>query len=176
MSTSPLFSTYNHLAKGEPLKFWYIDYEAYWTAGGPRKKSHRLKDYLKWVTWSCTPLPCQLKMTEKQRQTWVRKQVQEIETECKKERKESGKTVIGKTGLYAVDPRDRPKNPKKSGREPLCHASDKKLAKEHKKQWRKFLTQYIEASADYRNGYFEREFPEGSYRPPLITIYTASKL
>ena len=115
-------------------------------------------------------------MTEKQRQTWVRKQVQEIEATCKKERKESGKTVIGKADLFEVDPRDRPKNPKESGKEPLCHASDKALAKEHKKQWCKFMEQYIEASADYRNGYYDREFPDGSYRPPLVTIYQASRL
>ena len=113
-------------------------------------------------------------MTESQRQTWVRRQVKEIEDACKKERKENGKTVIGTTGLFAVDPRERPKNPKKSGKEPLCHASDPELAKAHKKERREFLDQYIQASADYRRGYFEREFPSGSYRPPLVTIYHAS--
>ena len=79
--------------------------------------------------------------------------------------------MLGKAGLHAVDPRDRPKNPKESGKRPLCHASDPELAKEYKKQWRKFMDLYIEASADYRRGYFEREFPSGSYRPPLVTIY-----
>lgn len=174
MSKSPLFSTYDHLTKGEPLRFWYIDYDAYWAAGGDRKKSHRLKDYLKWVSWSCAPLPGQRDMSEQQRQTWMRKQVKGIENACKKERKENAKTVIGKAGLYAVDPRDRPKNPKKSGKAPLCHASDPELAKAHKKERREFLNQYIEASADYRRGYFDREFPQGSYRPPLVTIYHAS--
>ena len=174
VSKPPLFSTYDHLAKGKPLRFWYLDWEAYWTAGGKRKKSHRLKDYLRWTTWQCTPLPSQMAMREHQRQTWMRKQVREIEKACKTERKDSGKTVIGKAGLHAVDPRERPRNPKKSGKRPLCHASDPELAKEHKKEWRKFMGQYVEASADYRNGYYEREFPEGSYRPPLVTIYHAS--
>ena len=72
-------------------------------------------------------------MSGHQRQTWMRKQVREIEKACKKEREESGKTAFGKANLQAVDPRDRPKNPKKSGKRPLCHASDPELAKEHKK-------------------------------------------
>jgi len=55
---------------------------------------------------------------------------------------------------------------------PLCHAADKELAKEYKKQWREFVHQFIQASADYRSGYFHREFPEGSYRPPLVKLYS----
>jgi hypothetical protein len=174
MSKSPLFSTWGHLASGAPLKFWYIDWEAYLTAGGERKKTHRLKDYLKWVSWECTPLPSQQGWVYHQRQTWMRKQVRDIESALKVKREDKGKTVIGKAGLYAVDPRDKPKNPKKSGRRPLCHASDPELAKAYKRTWRQFLNQYIPASADYRNGHFDREFPSGSYRPPLVTIYHAS--
>ena len=93
----------------------------------------------------------------------------------KKKRKESGRTVIGKKRLFEEDPRNRPENPKKSGREPLCHASDPELAKEYQKSWREFLNQFIPASADYRNGYFDREFPDGSFRPPLVSVYTASE-
>jgi len=176
VSKTPLFSTYDHLAKGEKLRFWYIDYEAYWAAGGSRKKSHRLKDYLKWVEWKCAPLPQHAKMPDHQRQAYFRKQVRDIEADCKKKRKEAGKSVLGKTKLFETDPRDRPKNPKKSGMAPLCHAADKENAKTFKKEWRAFMDRFIEASADYRNGLYDREFPEGSYRPPLVTIYTASKL
>ena len=176
VSQSPFFSTFEHLAKGGKLRFWYIDHEAYWAAGGNRKKGHRLKAYLKWVEWECAPLPQQEEMSEHQRQSWMRHQVRDIERECKRERREAGTTVIGQEGLHAVDPRDRPKAPKQSGQEPLCHASDPELKKEYKKSWRTFMDQFIEASADYRSGHFEREFPDGSYRPPLVTIYSASKL
>ena len=115
-------------------------------------------------------------MTDAQRQTWMRTQVRKIVDDCKNKRKEQDKTVIGKQVLFEEDPRNRPKNPKKSEPAPLCHASDKETAKEFKKQWREFMNQFIPASADYRNGCHEREFPEGSYRPPLVTIYNASKL
>lgn len=55
----------------------------------------------------------------------------------------------------------------------LCHATDKELAKEHRRQRRKLLHRFIQASADYRNGYFHRELPKGSYRPPWVTPYKA---
>jgi hypothetical protein len=32
------------------------------------------------------------------------------------------------------------------------------------------MDQFIQASADCRSGYFEREFPDGSFRPPLVTL------
>jgi hypothetical protein len=135
-----------------------------------------LKAYLKWVEWECAPLPQHEEMAEHQRQSRMRHQVRDIESACKRERREAGVTVIGREGLYAVDPRDRPKSPKQSGQEPLCHAADPELKREYKKSWRTFIDQFIQASADYRSGYFEREFPDGSFRPPLVTIYSASKL
>jgi hypothetical protein len=176
VSGSPLFSTYHFQAKGKSLRFWYIDWEAYYLAGGARKKKHRIKDYLKWVEWACTPLPKHEKMTVHQRQTWVRKQVREIETAKKKAQRDAGNSFLGKAGLFGLNPRSRPKHPKPSGPDPLCHAATPERVKQYKKEWREFLNRYIQASADYRNGYLHREFPEGSYRPPLVTVYYASSL
>lgn len=169
-SSSPFFTTFNHQAKGKDLKYWFIDYDSFWTAGGKRKKSHRLKDYLKWIDWQCSPLPHQQSMTISQRQTWMRKQVKALEDARRKERKENGLTVIGEKKLRDTDPRDRPNNPKKSGKEPLCHASDKETAKEYVKKWKAFRDEHIKASADYRNGMLDREFPVGSFRPPLLGV------
>jgi hypothetical protein len=170
---SPLFTTYHYQAKGEPLKYWYIDYDAYWTAGGSRKKTHRLKDYLKWTKWHCTPLPNQQSKSISERQTWMRQQVKDLEMAFAEQRKERGRTVIGEKCLRETDPRDRPKNPKKSGPEPLCHASDKETAKAYKEKWRHFKNEHIKASADYRNGMRDREFPIGSFKPPLLDVAKA---
>ena len=167
---SPFFSTYHHQAKGQSLKYWYIDYNAYYTAGGNRKKTHRLKDYLKWVTWQTTPLPEHQSMSESQRQTWFRKQVSTLDNHFSQARKESGHTVIGFEKLAKTDPRDRPKHPKTSGREPLCHCSDKEGRRDFRRKWRDFMNQFIPASADYRQGMRDREFPFGSIRPPLFDI------
>ena len=101
-------------------------------------------------------------------------QVKEIEEACRTMRKDNGKTIIGFQKLKETDPRSRPKNPKGSGPEPLCHASDKETAKEYKKRWRVFRDAYIQASADYRNGVFDRDFPDGSFRPPLVEIFMAN--
>jgi len=170
ISESPFFTTYHHQAKGAPLRYWYIDYNAYWTAGGTSKKNHRLKDYLRWVNWRCEPLPSHQSMSEPQRQTWLRKQVKEKEAAFAKERGQSGKTVIGVKRLRETDPRDRPKSPKKSGPAPLCHASDKESAREFEEKWKQFKDAFIAASADYRGGIRDREFPVGSYKPPLLDI------
>ena len=79
VTKAPFFSTFDHLATGKPLKFWYIDWDAYWQAGGPLKKKHRPKDYLTWVEFEMAPLPAWQNLTESQRQTRVRKTVREPE-------------------------------------------------------------------------------------------------
>ena len=104
----------------------------------------------------------------------MRKQVKTLEDNFQKERKAQGRTVIGEKRLRETDPRARPENPKESGKEPLAHAADKALKSEFKKQWRYFRDQYIAASADYRNGIRDREFPFGSYKPPLLDISKAN--
>jgi hypothetical protein len=173
-ASSPLFTTYHHQAKGKTLKYWYIDFDAYWTAGGSRKKTHRLKDYIRWTDWHCTPLPHQQAKSARQRQTWIRQQVKEMETAFAVKRKDSGQTVIGEKRLRETDPRDRPKNPKRSGPEPLCHASDEETAREYKEKWIKFKNEHIRASADYRNNVRYRKFPIGSFKPPLLDLAQAN--
>lgn len=71
VSSSPFFSTYHAQAKGRRLRYWYIDWDAYYTAGGKQKKSHSPKDYLKWTEWECTPLPEHSGMPEHRRRTWI---------------------------------------------------------------------------------------------------------
>jgi hypothetical protein len=167
---TPFFTTYHHQAKGRPLRYWYIDYDAYHTAGGKRKRSHRLKDYLRWVDWCTTPLPEQEGMTPSQRQTWIRQQVRYLENGFEEKRKQTGHTVLGFKKLKQTDPRSRPKDPKDSGPEPLCHSSDENAKKAFKKELKHFLDQYIQASADYRGGMMDRQFPGGSFRPPLFDV------
>ncbi len=171
---SPFFSCYRHLAYGDPLKFWFIDWHRWWKAGGFANKKHRVKQYLKWTEFELTPLPAWQDLTIHQRQTRVRKRVKELEEQYAAERKLKNRTVIGVAALYRTDPRDRPANPKDSGRQPLCHTTDKELRREFRKKWREFVVEHRKASADYRNGYHEREFPDGSFRPPIKTIYDSS--
>ena len=88
-------SAYPTLAKGEKLKFWKIDWATYWKKGGPRVKSHRLKDYIQWKELDFEFMAHFLNMTESQRQTRVRKQVNEKISNIKNTMKQEGKTVMG---------------------------------------------------------------------------------
>ena len=175
VSESPFFSTFRHLAFGEPLRFWYFDRTAWWRKGGPRP-GNRPKDHIKWVSFELAPLPGWENRTVHQRRTRFRKLVREAEAIAAQEREMEGRTVVGVPALRRLDPRDRPRDPKKSGRQPLCHASDPALRRAYKRDWREFLRAYRAASIAYRAGDLTVEFPEGSFRPPLITMYTASAL
>ena len=173
---SPFLSTYRHFAYGDDLAFWWIEWSGYDLAGGTRNKRIHPKDFLKWGKLELTDLPEWEELTVHQRQTRFRQQVREIEEENRYIRREQGRTVVGVPALFATDPRDRPKNPKASSPEPLCHASNHEQRHAFKKSWREFVSEYRRASWDFRNGYWEREFPQGSFRPPIATIYNASCL
>jgi len=167
---TPFFSTYMHQSQGKPLRFWYIDWAAYWKAGGPDNKKRSPKEFLKWVEWQTTPLPHLSDLTVYQRQTRIRKLVQEEEWNQEDLRKEKKRAVIGVPAIFDIDPRSRPKNPKPNTPQPLCHADDRATAQAFEEEWEAFLHAYMAASIDYRGGYFERLFPAGSFRPPLIRI------
>ena len=179
---SPFFSTFawHHADAGgaireSPLRFWYFNYAGWWKKGGPRR-GNRLKDFLEWVEVEITPLPGLRTLSAHQRQTRLRRQIREIEHVAAERLAAEGRTAFGFEALCCLDPRDRPRNPKTSGRQPLCHASDPKLRRLFKREWREFLREYRRASIDFRAGHLEREFPDGSYRPLLVTPYSASRL
>ena len=167
---SPFFSTFMHQSQGEALRFWWIDWGAFWKAGGPENKKHQPKDYLKWVAWETTPLPHLQGLTESQRQTRMRKLVREEELNQEALRKAEKCTVIGVPALFKTDPRSRPKNPKTGTAQPLCHADDEATRKAFEAKWIEFLKAHRAASVDYRRGEWKRIFPAGSFRPPLIRI------
>ena len=175
VSKSPFFSTYRHLAYGELLEFWYIDRTAWWRKGGPIR-GNREKDHMKWIRFELKPLPGWEKLSARQRQTRFRHLVREAEEIAAREREVEGRSVVGVPALRRLDPRDRPRDPKKSGRQPLCHSSDPALRSLYERLWRDFLRAYRAASIAYRAGDFSVEFPDGSFRPPLVTMYTASAL
>jgi hypothetical protein len=176
VSESPFFSTYRHLAFGEPLEFWSIDWAGYCAAGGRRSRRHAPRDYLRWHRLALAPLPGWENLSVHQRQTRVRSLVREAEEEMAERRRSEGRVVVGVPRLYAINPFERPETNSDNGPQPLCHASAAGTRREFKRRWREILAEYREASIDYRAGYHDREFPTGTYRPPIITIYTSSRL
>jgi hypothetical protein len=174
---TPFFSTFRHQASGDPLRFWYLDRAAWWKAGGPRKKSHRLKDFLRWVEYELPPpLPEWDGVPEHKRRAELRALVREAEEEQRETRRREGRRVVGVPNLFKLNPFDKPAEPRESSPQPLCHTSNPQLYFEYRCKWREFLNEYRKASHDYRAGNFDREFPEGSFRPPLVTVYNSSRL
>jgi hypothetical protein len=117
-----------------------------------------------------------LNWSESMRQTRIRKQIAKQTDKLAQEMKDERRVPMGVAKLKKLDPRSRPKAARKSGRQPLCHASTKEAADSFKDRQRSFLDDYIPASADLRNGDYQREFPQGSYRPPLMAICTGDSM
>jgi hypothetical protein len=176
MRESPFFTCYRNLVNGTSPRFWMIDWNAFDLAGGLRKKSHQPKDYLKWLELELSPLPHQAEWPDHKRQSWLRAAVREMENATAEDFRREGRRSMGVTAQYQVDPRDRPKNPKDSGPQPLCHSSSLEDRIEYARQWRELRRAHREASIDYLNGDWEREFPEGTFRPPLIKPYGIDRL
>ncbi len=167
---SPLFSTYAHQTRGESLRFWWIDWATYWKMGGPDNKKHHPKDYLHWTNWETTPLPHLAGLTVYQRQTRLRKLVREEEEKQNAIRLKENRVVIGAPALFETNPRSRPSTNKPKTPQPHCHADSEEAAAAYKENWKDFLEKYREASADFLAGSWEREFPQGSFRPPVIRM------
>ena len=123
VNETPFFSTFRYQSEGKIMKFWYIDWESYWDAGGKRSKKVKPKDFMRWVTVKTTPLPSWMKYTEKQRQTRIRKEVQRTEEACRCKREASGIRrygVMGVKALFARDPRGRAEERTDSGLRPVA--------------------------------------------------------
>ena len=170
VSQSPFFSTFKHQAAGEELRYWYIDLAAFWAAGGESNRRIRKKDFIKWVTVETSPLPSWEPMAEHRRQSRIRNGVREIEEAMAKERGREEKAVIGVPALFERDPRSRAEAPNDAGPQPLCHASTREGYFSYREKYREFRRAYAEASEHYRDGFWERVFPSGSFRPPLIRL------
>jgi len=168
---SPLFTCYRALANGKPMRFWRIDWNAFHLSGGFRKKSHCPKEHLEWLTLELAPLPHQADWPAHKRQAWLRTAVRDFEEANAAVLLSDGRRASDAAALHLVDPRDRPADPKESGPQPLCHASSREARLEYARGWREIASAHREASIEYRQGDWEREFPEGTFRPPLTTPY-----
>jgi hypothetical protein len=193
VSRSPFFSTvaWHRMdgASAGPHRYWFIDYAGWWRKGGPRK-GNRLKDFLAWIDVEIAPLPHLQALSTHQRQTRLRHQLREIERTTAERLVAEGRTAAGFETLRRLDPRDRPRNPKTSGRQPLCHVSDPAARKMFIRDWRVRLRSLRELRRDRRPSWSNVEarrsrrslgggghvYGDGSYRPPLITPYSASCL
>jgi len=163
------FSSYPALALGEDVNYTYIDRTAWHNAGGKKSKK-AIQAFTKTIRLKFTPLPGWENLKPNQRQTKIKRECRALEQKFRQERKETGIPVMSKAKLDKIDQRDRPKTKPKRTPKPLCHASTKEAAKAYKESLREFLTEYRITSAYYRQGFYDIEFPQGSLKPPLMTV------
>ena len=161
------FSSYEILARGKDPVFTYIDRTAWHKAGGKGSKKP-LQAFVKQIRLAFTPLPGTEHMKPFTRQAEIRRRCRELEQQYREERKREGRTSMGAAKLRKIDPRDRPKTKPERTRKPLCHAASPETAEAYKAAHREFLNAYRLASAAYRSGCYDVEFPPGSFKPPLI--------
>jgi hypothetical protein len=176
VAESPFFTCFRALARGGSLRFWRINWKAYDLAGAARKKSHRPKDYLEWFELELSPLPEQAEWPGHRRSAWVRAQVRDIEQAVRDEFRAVGRKAMGVDAQFRADPRSRPLEPKDAGPQPLCHASNAEDRREFRRTWQEVVRAHRAASIDYRLGYWEREFPVGTFRPPITAMYQPPRL
>ena len=110
-------------------------------------------------------------MPEGKRQAHIRREVRRLEKAFREERTLEGRTPMGPTRLAKLDPRSRPRTkPARTRKAHLPLAPAPSAAREYRQEFKEFLTAYKAASAAYRSGAHDVEFPAGSFKPPLIYV------
>ncbi|MCU0662080.1 MAG: hypothetical protein MUC50_07110 [Myxococcota bacterium] len=165
---SPLFNTYRTQALGQTQRYWAIDWTAFDVAGGWKRKTHHPKRYLRWLELEIYPLPSMEAMTEEQRRTFFRKQVQDLEAFHAKNIKDAGRRFMSIDELFALDPRDRPRAPRDKTPKPRVHASTEALRKAVIAENREIEKAHRIASIAYLAGDKDVVFPEGTFKPPFL--------
>lgn len=161
------FSSYGALANGENPVYTYIDRTAWHRAGGKRSKKP-LQAFTKTIRLTFTPLPGTEHLKPAAREAHIRRRCRELEQHYREQRIKEGRTVMSKAKLENLDHRDRPKTKPVRTRKPLCHSATVEAADDYKEKLIAFLNAYKVASAAYRSGCHDIDFPSGSIKPPLL--------
>ena len=164
---SPFFSTYRAQALGEPLRYWDIEWERYWEAGGPFNTRLSPKQFMLWRTLEITPLLHLAGMPAHRRQTLIRNAVEDVEIETADQLEREGRVFCPVSRHFETDFRSRPATPRVSGRKPLIHASTRAERDAYRDKLRDVLRAYVPASIAFRSGCYDVDFPSGTFRPPL---------
>ena len=130
-------SSWQALANGKNEYFTYFDKTAWHKAGG-KSSGKAIQAFAKRVCINYTPLPSMQSMSQKQRQTYIRRQCEKLENHFRELRQRTTGQVVGSKRLARLDHRQRPATRAVRTRKPLCHASTQAAAKEYKDAYRRF--------------------------------------
>jgi hypothetical protein len=165
------FSTTEALSWGKPLVFEYIDRTLWWKLGADHREVDPSK-YTKQVSVELTPLASWEKLSVAARQERFRQIVRDHERLAEKERRAEGiEKVKGIAEIEQESPFAKPPHRRKKSPQPLCHAETKEEREIYEVEYREIVKAYRLASAAYRSGCYDVEFPKGTFRPPLVTVF-----
>jgi hypothetical protein len=168
-------SSYKQLSTGEVDTYTYINWTVWHREGGVLNTKPP-GEYLEKVKVKLSPLPSWEKYSSHKRQSMFRRLVRNHEQLLRKKNRQEGRRVMGSGHLRKLDYRERPLKKKEKTAQPMCHASRYDRKKEHEQEMREYRQAYMKASALYRMGFYETEFPEGSFRPPLLKIVVPQRM
>jgi hypothetical protein len=164
------FSTTEALSTGRRLVFEYVNRTLWWKLGAGFKKAAYSK-YTRRVEIELTPLPSWKDMSEEERRARFRRIVRDHEEIARRERTAEGMSnVKGMSKIEEESPFSKPRHVRKRSPEPLCHADTKEQYEDYKAGYQEIVKAYRIASAAYRSGCYEVEFPPGTFRPPLVEV------
>jgi REP element-mobilizing transposase RayT len=174
ISDYPGYTCLTDAIKGIDRKFELINWTSYNRALRTNKEES-IKDHTEEYTLKFHRIPGLEHLNNKEYQKLMYRKVEERRLEIVKERRDEGLGFVGKENLKKTEPGTRARNPKKSTRHSFRPRVDS-VCPERRKEAKKFYFTmydlYKKASAKYRKGFLDIEFPPGMYRPHLSTCLT----
>jgi len=165
------FSTTEALSRGGRLVFKYVDRTLWWKNGADRRDIDPSK-YTKSTEVVLHPLPDWTDLTPDARQARFRDIVRNHEELARKEREAEGITSVkGMARIEKESPFSKPIRPRERTPQPLCHADTVEDYKAYEAEYKEIVKAHRTASAAFRSGCFDVEFPPGTFRPPLVTKF-----
>ena len=165
------FSTTEMLSRGGRLAFEYVDRTLWWKNGADRRDVAPSK-YAKSTEVVLHPLPSWTDLSPGARQSRFRGIVRNHEELARKERAAEGITKVkGMARIEKESPFSKPPRPRARTPQPLCHADTIEEYKAYELEYKEIVKAHRIASATFRSGCFDVEFPPGTFRLPLVTKF-----
>jgi len=170
ISEYPDYNCFEDAVTGRARQYTVVNWKKYHDARR-WNKSVSVDDYTDTYTLTYKRLPGYEKLSQDEYAKLMREKLAERTAAILEKR--GHKPPLGANRLKQVVPGSLPKNTKTSG--PLDHRprvlSKDPVRRGCGKDWYfKIQVQYKEASARFRAGELDVEFPKGTYRPPLFTV------
>jgi len=151
------------LTDGTPLVGYWYDRTAAYQAG---RKGQEVdpRDFVVEYEVQLTPLPVWDERCDETQRERVRELLRDIEQETRNRHKREGTRPLGLARIRAQDPHGHPDSPRRSPA-PACHASSRRVRLWYQGAYRRFAAEYKRASALFRTGAQNVEFPVRCFRP-----------